>query len=244
MVFLEFKEVKKSFGDKEVLRDISFSVQEREIFGLVGSSGGGKTTLLKILVGMARANGGGIVFEDRNVLRRPYYLRKNTGFATQKNMLFDELTLRENAFYFGKLYSMSNKDINLRFRDLVNLLGLGGFENVQIDNYSGGMVKRANLLIALIHSPKLLVLDEPTVGLDPVLRDILWKYIHNINVSDGTTILVISHLLDEIEDHCSRAAILKKGKIVAMGSIEQYKKAYRGMTFPQIFEAIIKNENI
>ncbi len=243
MVFLDFVGVKKRYGKKEVLSDVTLSIQENEIFGLVGSSGGGKSTLLKILVGMASASGGKILFRDKDVLRRPEFLRKNIGFATQKNMLFDELTLKENAFYFGRLYSMGRREIRERFLELTPLLGLSGFENLQIKNYSGGMVKRANLLISLIHNPKLLILDEPTVGLDPVLRDILWKYIHNIN-KNGTTILVISHLLDEIGEHCDRAGILKRGKIVAFGSIKQYKKAYMGKNFQEIFEAIIKNEEL
>lgn len=244
MVFLEFIGVKKRYGNKEVLSDITLSINENEVFGLVGSSGGGKSTLLKILVGMAKASGGKILFQGNDVLRRPKFLIRNIGFATQKNMLFDELTLRENSIYFGKLYGMRRKQIILRFKELTSLLGLDGFENLQLKNYSGGMVKRANLLISLIHSPKLLILDEPTVGLDPVLRDILWAYIHNINRSDGTTILVISHLLDEIEQNCNRVAILKGGRIVAYGSIEQYKKAYKNKRFQEIFEAIIKNEKL
>lgn len=243
MTFLEFKGVKKRYGAKDVLSDVSMNVEEREIFGLVGSSGGGKSTLLKILVGMSDATDGKIIFQDKNVLQRPEILRKSTGFATQKNMLFDELTLKENAYYFGRLYGMRRKDIRTRFNELTYLLGLSGFESLQIRNFSGGMVKRANLLISLIHSPKLLILDEPTVGLDPVLRDILWKYIHNINVG-GTTIIVISHLLDEVEQNCDRVAILKSGKIVAIGTVEQYRRKYQGKKFSEIFEAIIKNGNV
>jgi len=243
MVFLEFKEVMKRFGKKEVLSEVSFTVKQGEIFGLIGVSGGGKTTLLNILVGMARASGGKILFGDKNVLRKPSYLRKAVGFATQRNMLFEELSLKENAFYFGKLYKMRMSDILSRFEELTSLLGLDGFEDFQIRKFSGGMIKRANLLVSLIHNPKLLVLDEPTIGLDPLLRDILWKYIHSINLQ-GTTIIVISHLLEEIEENCKTIGILKRGKIVALGGISQYKRAYKNKSLSDIFEDILKNERI
>jgi len=240
---LKFEKVKKSFGKKEVLINISFEVKEKEIFGLVGSSGGGKTTLLKILVGMSKASGGKILFEEKNVLKKSFYLRKHTGFATQKNMLFEELTLKENGFYFGKLYGVSKKQLIKRFTKLTGLLGLSGFEDLQIRNFSGGMVKRANLLVALIHSPKLLILDEPTVGLDPVLREILWKYIHVIN-DEGTTIFVISHLLPEIEENCNRVGILKKGKIVTLATIKQYKSRYGNKSFSDIFRRILEDGSL
>jgi len=243
MVFLKFEKVKKSFGKKEVLSEVSFDVKEKEIFGLIGVSGGGKTTLLKILVGMSRATGGKIWFEEKDVLEKPFYLRKNTGFATQKNMLFEELTLAENSSYFGKLYGVKRGNLKQRFVNLVELLGLGGFEDLQIRYFSGGMVKRANLLVALIHSPKLLILDEPTIGLDPILRENLWGYIHVIN-QEGTTILVTSHLLDEIEQNCSRVGILKSGKVVTLATIKEYKSKYGNKPFSKIFQEVMSHGSL
>ncbi|MCK5603928.1 ABC transporter ATP-binding protein [Candidatus Pacearchaeota archaeon] len=235
--------MKKKYKDKHVLNDVSFEVKKGEIFGLVSQSGGGKSTLFKILIGMSNANAGQIIFEDKNVLKRPSYLQKNTGFATQKNMLFGILTLKENALYFGKLYGMKRSQILHRLAEITPLMNLNKFENLQLKDFSGGMIKRANLLISLIHSPKLLILDEPTVGLDSIIRETIWEYIHNIN-ENGTTILITSHLLDEIEEHCDSVGILKKGNIVAIGTMDQYKETYKGLSFKDIFEAIIKNENI
>lgn len=192
---------------------------------------------------MVEVNKGEIVFEGKNALKKLNYLRKNTGFATQENMLFDELTIKENAFYFGRLYGIKRKEMKERFEELINLLGLYGFENTLIGYLSEGMKKRANILVSLIHGPQLLILDEPTVGLDTLLRDILWKYIHKIN-KEGTTILVTSHLLEEIEENCDRIGILKNGKMATLASIDQYKNIYGPVSFKEIFEAILKDENL
>jgi ABC-2 type transport system ATP-binding protein len=239
MPLLEFNSITKRYKRKQILDGVSFSIDSGEIFGLIGRSGSGKSTLLKILIGMAAADKGQILFEQRNAFRKLNYLRRNTGFATQENMLFEELTVKENSFYFGKLYNVNRKQIRTNFNELISLLGLSGHENTSIKNLSGGMAKRANLLVSLIHNPKLLVLDEPTTGLDPGLRKILWDYIHRIN-SLGTTILVTSHLLEEIEENCNRIGILNRGKIIAVASPEEYREEYgKNKTFNEIFEEIL-----
>jgi ABC-2 type transport system ATP-binding protein len=238
MVFLEFKNIKKKFRKNEVLRDVSFNVNQGEIFGLIGKSGGGKSTLFKIIIGMLRVDQGRIFLEGNNVLRKTSYLRKNTGFATQENMLFNELTVQENSEYFGELYGVSKEDIRIRFQELIRLLELQGFENLQVNQLSGGMQKRANILVSLIHRPKLLILDEPTIGLDSILRASLWEYIHKIN-KEGTTILVTSHLLDEIEKNCKRIGILKDGRMYAIATPSQYKNTYKTKNFNEVFKRLL-----
>lgn len=244
MNLLEFQDIKKSYLKREVLSGVSFDIQAGEIFGLVGASGSGKSTLLNILIGIVRASSGKILFEGKNATKNIKYLRENTGFATQDNMLFGELTTKENGFYFGSLYGLKKSKIKNRFEELLKLLRLGSFENVLVRNLSGGMMKRANLLISLIHEPKLLILDEPTVGLDPVLRNVLWEYIKEINKT-GTTILVTSHLLEEIEQNCSRVAVLKKGRIIAVGTPQEYKKHSGGnKSLSEIVQEFLKDETI
>jgi ABC-2 type transport system ATP-binding protein len=244
MALLEFQDIKKRFAKREILSGISFDVKEGEILGLIGRSGSGKSTLLNTIVGIVRPDKGKILFENKDATKKKDYLRKNVGFATQENLLFDELTIRENSLYFGSLYGIKKREIEARMKELVRLLSLESFEDVQIRNLSGGMTKRANFLVSLIHRPKLLILDEPTVGLDPMLRDVLWAYIKNINET-GTTILVSSHLLDELEHNCDRIAVLMKGKIVAVGNIEQYKKYFgKNKSLKEIFRQFTKNENI
>ncbi len=239
MALLEFHDLEKRFGRKEVLRGISFSINQKDVFGLVGKSGCGKTTLLKILMGLIPLDRGDITFENLKFRRKLNYLRKNTGYASQEDTLFDELTIKENAYFFGKLYGLKKKQIKLNLGELLVLLGLDGFENFEIRSLSGGMNKRANLLISLIHSPRLLILDEPTVGLDSLLRKSIWQYIKKINES-GTTILVTSHLLDELENNCNKIAIMKKGKIAESLLIREYKEKYgKNKSFAKIFEEIV-----
>lgn len=243
MNLVDFENIVKIYNEKEVLSGVSFSIKEREIFGLVGGSGCGKSTLLKILIGMIRADGGKIFFEGKHSRKGEDDLKRNTGFATQENMLYDELTIKENSYYFGNLYGMKTKLIKERLNELLELLKLKGFEDTQINYLSGGMAKRANLLVSLIHNPKLLILDEPTVGLDPALRQSIWDYIQKINKT-GTTILVTSHLLEEIEENCNRIGILKNGKIIALATVEEYKKKYgKHKSFNKIFQEIL-NESV
>jgi ABC-2 type transport system ATP-binding protein len=239
MTLLEFKNVKKRFGKSVVLEDVSFRIRKGEIFGLVGKSGCGKSTLLNVVIGMMRATSGTVLFEEKNAWAKRGYLRKRTGFASQSNTLFLELTIKENAIFFGKLYGIRRKILKQKFKELLSLLSLTGFGDSLVKNLSGGMKKRANLLVSLIHSPKLLILDEPTVGLDSILRSALWKYIKKIN-QEGTTILVTSHLLDEIEENCDRIAIINEGKIASVASVQEYKKHYgKNKDLGKIFKEIV-----
>lgn len=238
MTLLEFKDVKKRFGKNVVLEDVSFEIREGEIFGLIGKSGCGKSTLLKVLIGMIQADSGSVFFEEKNAWKKRNYLRRHTGFASQGNTLFDELTIRENAIFFGILYGEKKKFLKKRFEELLPLLGLEGFGNALVKTLSGGMQKRANLLVSLIHGPKLLILDEPTVGLDSILRANLWEYIKKIN-KEGTTILVTSHLLGEIEENCGRIAILDKGKVAAVASMKEYKRRYKKKNLGEIFNEVV-----
>ncbi len=239
MILLEFNKVMKRFRRNMVLKGISFRIKEGEIFGLVGRSGCGKSTLLRIIMGMMRPNSGQILFEGGMVWSKLRYLRKNTGFAPQGNTLFNELSIYENAMFFGKLYGVDKDVLKKRFDELVSLLGLNGFEKYFVSLLSGGMKKRANLLVSLIHGPKLLILDEPTVGLDSILRGSLWKYIKKIN-KEGTTILVTSHLLNEIEENCDRVAIIKDGAIETIVTIQEYKKVYGNKNLSEIFKEVMK----
>jgi ABC-2 type transport system ATP-binding protein len=240
MVFLKFESLKKRFGKKEVLTGVSFPVKKGEIFGLIGKSGQGKSVLLKILIGTIPPDYGNILFEGKNALKKINYLRKNTGFAGQDDMLFSELSVWENSLYFGKLYSMKKKKIKKRFDELIKLLGLGGSERIFVKHLSGGMRKRVNILVSLIHNPSLLIMDEPTIGLDSILRNILWDYIHKIN-QEGTTILVTSHLLDEISDNCDTIGVLNEGTMISCASLDEYKAEYgEDNSLREIFEGLVQ----
>ena len=239
---LKFSGINKRFGKREILSSIDFNVSNGEIFGLIGKSGCGKTTLLKILMGTLKPTKGTILFEGKNTIRNPKFLKKNTGFSTQDNTLIPELTVWENAIYFGKLYRLKNIEIKMNFQTLSGLLGLERIKNSLVKNLSGGMKKRANFLVSLIHNPDLLILDEPTAGLDPIMRENIWQYIKNIN-SNGTTILVTSHRLEEIEENCDRIGILKNGEIADVGNIDELRNKYgTDSSLNEIFEAVINKQ--
>jgi ABC-2 type transport system ATP-binding protein len=243
-VLLIFDKVKKSFGKKVVLNEVSFSVQRSDIFGFVGKSGGGKSTLIRILLGISKLTSGYIYFANKKISKDLMSLRKKVGFVSQGNSLFLELTLRENCKYFANLYGVKKDDFEERFNELVVILKFKGVEKFKLSTFSGGMLKRANILASLIHKPEILVLDEPTAGLDAMLREGLWKYIRNLNKEEGLTIFLVSHLLDEIEENCNRIGILKNGRIVALSEMKEYKKVYGKRSFKEIFQEIMKDENI
>jgi len=244
MNFLVFEQITKSFSKKSVLNEVSFYVRKGEIFGFVGRSGGGKSTLLNILTGLSRADSGKIFLDGKEVTRNTKFLKQNIGFVSQTDSLFPELTLRENCFYFGNLYSVKKDLMQTRFNKLCNILNLNSVKDKKLSVFSGGMVKRANILVSLIHFPELLILDEPTTGLDAILRDNLWSYIKKLNKSEKISVLLVTHLLDEVENNCDSVGILKKGKIVAFAPLEDYQKKYPGRNFKEVFEGIINYESI
>jgi ABC-2 type transport system ATP-binding protein len=243
-VLLTFDKVKKSFGKRVVIEDASFYIKRGEIFGFVGKSGGGKSTLVKILLGISRSTGGVIYFGGKNVSRDLVELRRKVGFVSQGNSLFMELTLRENCRYFANLYSVKKDDFDFRFKQLVELLGFVGVEDMRLSVFSGGMIRRANILVSLIHNPEILILDEPTVGLDSILRDSLWKYVRDLNKKEGITIFLITHLLGEVDQNCSRVGILKNGRVVAFSDMKDYKERYGDVSFKEIFREIMRDESI
>ncbi|MHA1293308.1 MAG: ABC transporter ATP-binding protein [Promethearchaeota archaeon] len=241
MDIIVLDKILKRFRKKDILDYLSLNIREGEIFGIVGRSGCGKTTLLKVLIGMLNYELGKIYFDGQKIhIFNKDFLKNNIGFASQENMLYDELTLMENIFYYGKLYNLSGKIIKKNASSLLKLADLDGAKNSLIKTFSGGMKKRANILVSLIHNPKVLILDEPTVGLDPVLRDSIWDYINEVNKT-GKTIIVTSHLLEELQDNCSGIAFMDKGKIVSVYDIKD-KKRFSNKSLNDIFkEWVSKN---
>lgn len=223
--FIQFQNIFKKFGNKVVLNGIDLEISYGERFGVIGISGSGKTTLLNILIGFLRATSGSIYYQSRNIVRDKSNIRKTFGFATQDGSFYTKLTVKENMDYFGKLYGMAQSDINRRADGLLKLVGLGEAKNVNAENLSKGMQRRLDIACALIHNPKVLILDEPTEDLDPMLRKDILLLIKKIN-ERGTTVIITSHLLTEIEAVCTKIAILHNGKIIETGATEQLKGRY------------------
>lgn len=227
---LQMYGVSKRFANNQVLELVDVEIKRGEIFGLIGMSGAGKTTLLNVLVGFLKPDSGDVVLSTKgggrkSAVKDPDIIKRVVGFSTQTPSFYKKLTVRENIEHFARLYRMSDNDARRRAKALTQLVGLSEAEHVIASQLSGGMQKRLDIACALIHDPDILILDEPTADLDPVMRKQLWSLIRQIN-SKGTTILLASHFLAEIELLCSRIAILHNKKIAVIGTAEQLRELY------------------
>lgn len=249
----ELKKVKKSYGTNEVLKGISFQIRKGEILGLIGSSGAGKTTLLNLLVGFINPTHGEVTFtipqkkghKKFKVWDKPLVVNKLYGFASQNPSFYEKLTVRENLSYFGAMYNLSPDAVRKNSDILLRLLGLNTSQHVLSSALSGGMKRRLDIACALIHNPNVLILDEPTADLDPVLRSQIWEIIKRINMR-GTTIILSSHHLNELDTICNRIAILKNGKLADIDTPDKLKLKYNKVqeilieSYPGNYEALIK----
>jgi ABC-2 type transport system ATP-binding protein len=237
-VILKIKDVTKKFGHKTILNKVNLDIKSGEIFGIIGLSGSGKTTLLNTIIGFLHPDGGDVLFklehllnyQDDSLSYRSVYkntddIKKSFGFAAQSPSFYQKLTSIENLNYFGDLYNLSSDVKKTNSEILLQLMGIYESRNLQSGNMSGGMKKRLDIACALIHDPKLLILDEPTSDLDPILRKQMWYLIKQIN-EKGTTIILSSHFLDELELLCDRVGILYEGQIIKAGTPNEIKNFY------------------
>tara|TARA_Y100000310_G_scaffold344762_1_gene459318 strand:+ start:1450 stop:2379 length:930 start_codon:yes stop_codon:yes gene_type:complete len=223
--FIKFDSVSKSFGKHHVLKDLDFSVPASGIVGVMGLSGCGKTTLLNILVGFWKPDKGHVLYNSIDIHGNKRIISQLFGFATQAGSVYPKLTVEENLAYFGKLYNMRSIDIKERVEEILQFVDLGDARNAIAEELSTGMYRRLDIACSMIHNPKVLLLDEPTGNLDPILRKKLMALIRKIS-DEGTKVIITSHLLSEIEQICDTLAILHKGKIVEMGTPDELKDKY------------------
>ncbi|MEA3378338.1 MAG: ABC transporter ATP-binding protein [Nanoarchaeota archaeon] len=215
----------KRFGKKLVLDRINLKIKKGEFFGIIGLSGSGKTTLLNILVGYWDQTIGKITYDNKDSRKYKKLIKQKFGFATQAGSVYPKLTVEENMHYFGTLFNMRKDDIKIRTSILLDLVELTGANKVLAGDLSTGMERRLDIACALIHNPLVLILDEPTEDLDPVLRKELLALLKKIN-DEGTTIIMTSHLLNDVEVVCDRLAILHNGYIIEVDSPNGLKNKY------------------
>ncbi|ULO08614.1 ABC transporter ATP-binding protein [Paenibacillus sp. 19GGS1-52] len=209
---ISVRNVGRAFGSKQVLEDISLEVEQAETFGILGPSGSGKTTLVKLLTGIDETTSGEVFV--LGVKMPKLAMLQQIGYMAQSDALYTELSAKENLEFFAALYGLKGEQRSRRIKAVMELVDLEEHLRKRVDQYSGGMKRRLSLAIALLHEPPLLILDEPTVGIDPVLRLSIWKELKALN-RKGTSIVLTTHVMDEAEK-CDRLAMIRDGKLLAV----------------------------
>jgi ABC-2 type transport system ATP-binding protein len=231
-MLVQLKGVSKSFKKVRVLEGVGLEVRENEIFGLIGPSGAGKTTLIRLIIGAISADKGEITVAGRRIpdLRA----LDGIGYMPQNDALYSDLTGYENLMFFGGMYKLGGRELKKRAGEVLGLVELTEDGRRKVANYSGGMKKRLSLAVALLHSPGLLILDEPTVGIDPILRRKVWEEFHALK-AEGKTIIVTTHVMDEAVK-CDRLALVYGGGILACDTVETLLERSGGSIETLFFE--------
>ena len=222
---LEIKSLTKSFGDTIAVNDISFTVEQGEIFGFLGPNGAGKSTTMMILTTLLKPTSGVALISGFNVSTNPKKVRENIGYVQQESTVDEYLTGRENLLLQAKLNHIPKNEINKRIDDILDLIELVDKQDQAVVTYSGGMRKRLDIAGGLLHRPKVLFLDEPTVGLDIQTRRKIWEYIKKIHIEFDMTIFVSTHYMEEADQLCDRVGIIDGGRIQVIDSPENMKNA-------------------
>lgn len=221
----------KKFGKKEILSDVTVNVKQKNIIGLIGPSGAGKTTTIKCLMGMEQLDGGTATLFDttmpnRNILQR-------VGYMGQSDALYENLTAKENLTFFGHLMKLTGHKLEVAIQQTMNLVNLTDELDHLVHTFSGGMKRRLSLAITLLSDPDLIILDEPTVGIDPVLRLSIWQELRSL-IKNGKTIIMTTHVMDEAEK-CDTIGLIIDGKVFAIGTPQELKEKFSVNSIEEVF---------
>jgi ABC-2 type transport system ATP-binding protein len=232
---IEVKNLVKKFGDFTAVDDISFSVAKGEIFAFLGPNGAGKSTTIKMLTTLLHPTSGSIELNGANPVKDANAVRKSFGIVFQDPSLDDELTAQENMEIHGALYGMPAKLRKDRGEELLKFVELWDRKDSLVKEFSGGMKRRLEIARGLMHHPKVMFLDEPTLGLDPQTRNHMWSYLQNLNKTEGVTVFFTTHYMEEADKIAQRIAIIDHGKIVASGTSQELKTQTGGTTLEDAF---------
>jgi len=214
--------LRKTFDTIEALKGISFNIPQGECYGLLGPNGAGKTTTISILCTIIKPDEGEVNIAGYDLLKSPLDCKKNIGVVTQEIALYNELSAYDNLLFLGGMYKVSRQELLKRLDETLNLLGLTDRKNDKVKTYSGGMKRRVNLASALLHKPKILFMDEPTVGIDPQSRNLIFEVVEKLH-KEGMTIVYTTHYMEEAERLCDCIGIIDNGKIIAQGTLNELR---------------------
>ncbi|WP_346895053.1 ABC transporter ATP-binding protein [Clostridium sp. UBA7503] len=223
MCIIEVENITKRFNDKLVLDNISYRVKEGEIFGFIGPNGAGKSTLINIMTSLLTPDSGTIRICGYDILKDTIKAKECMGYVPQELSLMEDLNAYDNLEFFGALYGLKGKLLKERISEALKVTGLEDTKKQKVKKFSGGMKRRLNIAVSILHHPRVLILDEPTVGVDPQSRNHIFSFIKNICKEWGTTVIYTSHYMEEIEELCKRVFIIDLGKEVSYGDREEIK---------------------
>jgi ABC-2 type transport system ATP-binding protein len=224
---IEVRDLVKTYGDTRAVDGVSFTVPEGEVFGLLGPNGAGKTTTLSVMSCLLEPTEGDIVVDSSSVRSDPLGVKRALGVVPQDVALYPTLTALENLTFWGRMYGLSGVPLKRRVAEALELAGLADRAKERIDKYSGGMKRRINIAAGVLHHPRVLLMDEPTVGIDPQSRNHILETVRELN-RGGMTVVYTSHYMEEVEAICDRVGIVDHGKLIALGTIDELKQVVGG----------------
>lgn len=225
MSIIEIKNVTKRFNDKLVVDNVSYEVEKGEIFGFIGPNGAGKSTLINIMTSLLEPDSGIVKICGYDILKESIKAKECIGYVPQDISLLEELTAYDNLEFFGAFYGLKGKELKERIKEALEVTGLLDKKKEKVKKFSGGMKRRLNIAAAIMHHPKVLIMDEPTVGVDPQSRNHIFNFTKNICREWGTTVIYTSHYMEEVEELCKRVFIMDLGREIAYGSKEEIKSS-------------------
>lgn len=220
---IEVRDLSKKYKDKLAVKDVNFYMEDGESVGLLGPNGAGKSTTISMISTLLPPTNGTVRYNGQDVLKDPKNLRPVLGMVPQEIALYGELSAYENMKFFGKIYHLTGENLENKIQQNLELVGLAERQKDTVENYSGGMKRRLNIAVALMHDPKILIMDEPTVGIDPQSRNYILDMVRKLNREKGLTVLYTSHYMEEVEKLCDRVYIMDHGEIIASGTKDELK---------------------
>ena len=241
---LEIINLSKAFKQNKVVNGINLHLEKGETVGLLGPNGAGKSTSISLISSLIQPDGGDVRLNNESIIKSPQNLRKILGVVPQEIALYMDLSARENLIFFGKMHKIPNSKLQTRVEEVLDIIGLTDRQKDLVKTFSGGMKRRLNIGVALLHEPEIIIMDEPTVGIDPQSRNYILETVKRLNKEQKMTVLYTSHYMEEVEFLCNRIYIMDHGEIIASGTKEEIKNILSAETAINIKVELVKNEFI